>query len=129
MSKGKWPRELVTGILEKDLPDKYLNMDGVFDTSSYSDSDLLGDRNIAAALGLRPDKFQEMISSPGSHFHAHQINAENRTVIGDIAHAGRVIGHITHTDSAQAGMESYRDAARERMVSGKKPTDVSGGSA
>lgn len=117
MSKGDWKREPITDIPVMQIPEHYLK-DGVFDTSSYSDSNLFGDRNFAAFLGLRLDKFQEMISV-GSHFHTHPIKAEN----------GSVIGNITHVNSATWGYEeNYKPAAKQRMLAGKKPTDVSFGS-
>ncbi|MFZ2541130.1 MAG: hypothetical protein WAW75_05070 [Gallionella sp.] len=96
----------------------FASFQGDFKKESFQDCNLYGTRNIFSHAGFtRADKFIDALDV-GSHWHLHQIINDD----------GKILGYVTHINSAQAGGENYRIAARQRMVAGKKITDVSSGS-
>lgn len=121
MSRDKWKRDPLTGISVKKLRSTdYANHYGEFKAHEFSGCNLFDVRSIAHAAGLsRPDNFKRALTDTSSHFHLHALKDDD----------GKVLSYATHVDSAFAGGESYRQAAKARMFAGKKPTDVSSGSA
>ena len=110
----------MTGLPLGRIPEEYLiTPDDRFDTSRYPECDLYDVRSIAAAAGYLDWRYfrDQVITAPGSHFHAHGI----------CGHNGCVLTYATHTMSAAHGGNVHR-AATLATQTGEPITDVTGGS-
>jgi hypothetical protein len=129
MSKAKWDICPLIGISKKALGrSDYANNQGEFNHDKYplSDCDLLDVRSIAHAAGYsRVDNFlraveKDMETNPSSPaIHLHRLEGDNE----------KTLIYATHTTSAEWGGKNLRRVGEERQKTGKKITDVSGGSA
>lgn len=122
MSRKEWKRDPVTGIpIGRLRASDHADFYDAFKSERYPDCDIFSLPEIALTAGFTRvyDFRSRALTDPASHFHLYPL------IGGD----GEILSYATNTTSAQAGGENYRQAASSRMLSGRKPTDVSNGSA
>lgn len=116
MSKAPWKREPETGIPENWITEDRLDDRGRFIHPEGCNCGYYSAAR-AAGFGDRLDKFNDAIfTGVGSYWHLVPVRLEDGHVV-----------FFTHTDSAAAGRENYKQAAKARQLAGKKAIDVTPG--
>lgn len=115
MAKNKWKLDPLAGLTKKqlgELPDQYLNRDGLLERAALEDCNIFDIRTIAAEAGYEPRYFRDVVlCHQSSPFHMHAISAEKAD-----GSKGRTLLYATHIDSARAGGEQFRAQSLSRQT-------------